>query len=307
VVVCTEALKILVSFGAIGVEKRGIAAGFSYLLEEMSSKPILWRILLIPAILYTVQNNIVLLAIEYLDTGTYSILRQLKIPITAILWVLFMKARLSRTKWISLVVLMVGVMMVQTSSYENSVHISNTYSILTGLFCVIASCLTSGESLVCLVFFFILACSPVALNTVSMLKLLPRSLLGFAAVYFEKIIKSSEHASNLWTINFMLASISTVLAILACLSNQWTEVLELGFFHGYDWIVILLVVLGACDGLVVALVVKYTDNIAKSFAASLAIVVTCLAALYSGDFVLTQQFFFGGFAVVGASFIYAIG
>ncbi len=156
VVVCTEALKILVSFGAIGVEKRGIAAGFLYLLEEISSKRILWRKLLIPAILYTVQNNIVLLAIEYLDTGTYSILRQLKIPITAILWVLFMKARLSRTKWISLVVLMVGVMMVQTSSYENSVHISNSNSILTGLFCVMASCLTSGESLVCLVFWPVL-------------------------------------------------------------------------------------------------------------------------------------------------------
>ena len=57
---------------------------------------------------------------------------------------------------------------------------------------------------------------------------------------------------------------------------SFTKIEEKGFFYGYDLFVWYLVALNACGGLIVAVVVKYADNILKGFACSMAIIITCI-------------------------------
>lgn len=65
-----------------------------------------------------------------------------------------------------------------------------------------------------------------------------------------------------------------------------------------------LVTLQATGGLLVAMVVKYADNILKGFATSLAIVVACVASIILFNFQLTAQFSLGTVLVISSIFLY---
>jgi UDP-sugar transporter A1/2/3 len=65
-----------------------------------------------------------------------------------------------------------------------------------------------------------------------------------------------------------------------------------------------VVVLQAGGGLIVAMVVKYADNILKGFATSLAIVVSCIASVIFFEFQVTTQFCLGTFLVIISIFLY---
>ena len=60
-----------------------------------------------------------------------------------------------------------------------------------------------------------------------------------------------------------LAVISVPLALISCFVKDYEEVTELGFFSGYTTFTVFLVMQHIMGGLIVALVVKYADNILK--------------------------------------------
>ena len=74
--------------------------------------------------------------------------------------------------------------------------------------------------------------------------------------------------------------------------------------RGFDGFVWYLVLLQAAGGLIVAVVVKYADNILKGFATSVAIIISCVVSMYIFDFHLTLQFAFGTILVIGSIFLY---
>ena len=87
--------------------------------------------------------------------------------------------------------------------------------------------------------------------------------------------------------------------------NDGAQFHEKGFFHGYDswvWVVIFLQSFG---GLMVAVVVKYADNILKGFATSAAIILSCVASIYLFDFELTLQFTMGATLVILSVYMYS--
>ena len=74
--------------------------------------------------------------------------------------------------------------------------------------------------------------------------------------------------------------------------------------HGYNNLVWIVVAMQAFGGLLVAVVVKYADNILKGFATSLAIIVSCVVSIYMFNFVLSVQFVFGTALVMVAIYLY---
>lgn len=82
------------------------------------------------------------------------------------------------------------------------------------------------------------------------------------------------------------------------------EGVESNLLKGFDGFVWYLVVLQAAGGLIVAVVVKYADNILKGFATSVAIIISCIASMYIFDFHLTVQFSMGTICVIGSIFLY---
>lgn len=127
-------------------------------------------------------------------------------------------------------------------------------------------------------------------------------LSGFAGIYFEKMLKGAD--ISVWIRNVQLSLLSLPFGLITCYANDHEIISTHGLFYGYDYFVDYLVVLQACGGLIVAMVVKYADNILKGFATSLAIIISCIASIYIFDFVLTFQFTCGAALVIFSIFMY---
>jgi len=123
----------------------------------------------IPALLYTIQNNLIYLAISNLDAAVFQVTFQIKILTTALFTVILLNRSLKFTQWISLFVLFVGISIIQIQNVKSSGANSDAQkNALFGLICVILACVLSG----------------------------------LAGVYFEKILKNSK--TSIWVRNIQL-------------------------------------------------------------------------------------------------------
>merc|ERR1712141_500099 len=127
-------------------------------------------------------------------------------------------------------------------------------------------------------------------------------LSGLAGIYFEKILKGS--TVSVWMRNIQLSLLAIPLGIFVSFFKHSEGIREKGFFFGYDIFVFYLIMLNAMGGLLVAVVVKYADNILKGFATSLAIIITCIVSVFLFGFSISLQFSLGAALVIGSIFMY---
>jgi UDP-galactose transporter len=220
-----------------------------------------WK-LAIPAALYTFQNTLQYVAVSNLPAATFQVLYQLKILTTAIFSVTMLKRRLTMKKWVSLVLLMSGVAAVSVlpsgdDDSKASKHDANhpPMSKMVGIFAVITACATSG----------------------------------LAGVYFEKVLKDS-NKTTLWVRNVQMSFYSLFPALfIGVIFKDGREVVQHGFFAGYNGIVWSAIICQAVGGLLVAVVVNYADNIAKNFATSISIILSFVASVYLFEFRMTPN------------------
>ena len=208
------------------------------------------------------------MAASNLDVATYQITYQLKILTTAIFAVLILKRTLLKTQWLSLVILIIGVAMVQLSDSKETNVDTSSQSRFKGFSAAISACVLSG----------------------------------LAGIYFEKILKGSE--ISVWMRNVQLSLCSVPFGIAGVYLKHGDEIGRNGFFFGYDLFIWYLVVLNATGGLLVAVVIKYADNILKGFACSLAIIITCIVSVFLFGFTLSFQFVTGAAFVILSIFMY---
>ncbi|KAM8934386.1 LOW QUALITY PROTEIN: GRIP1-associated protein 1 [Pelodytes ibericus] len=223
----------------------------------------------VPSLIYTLQNNLQYVAISNLPAATFQVTYQLKILTTALFSVLLLRKSLSRLQWGSLVILFVGVAIVQAEQSGAKVSVSGqSYGV--GLVAVAVSCLSSG----------------------------------FAGVYFERILKGS--SASVWLRNIQLGIFGTALGLLAMWQQDGVAVAEKGFFYGYTPLVWCVIFNQAFGGLLVAVVVKYADNILKGFATSFSIVVSTAASVHLFGFHVDIPFALGAMLVIGAVYLYSL-
>ena len=194
----------------------------------------------------------------------------MKILATAVFAVSMLKKVLTKGQWAALCILIAGVCLIHFQPANASTkHTVTEQNPILGLLAVIASCMMSG----------------------------------FAGIYFEKIVKSSQQ--SLWERNFQLSFFSILFGVLTLFVFNYDAVINGdGFFQGYDWIVWIVVLLQSIGGLAVAAVVKYADNILKCFATSSAIIISCIASMYFFDFQLSWQFVTGASLVISSVYMY---
>lgn len=127
---------------------------------------------------------------------------------------------------------------------------------------------------------------------------------GFAGVYFEKVLKGSE--VSVWVRNVELALIGIFVGLAGVYYSDAEKVREFGFFHGYSPVVWGVISLQALGGIVVAIVVKYADNLLKGFATSISIVISCLVSYaFFGEITLSPKFVMGTFLVIFSTIMYS--
>ncbi len=87
--------------------------------------------------------------------------------------------------------------------------------------------------------------------------------------------------------------------------KDWSEVREGGILQGYDWLVWTITFFNSAGGLIIAVVMKYADNILKAYSQSLAIILACVASLFMSHFIPTLPFVAGTCLVIISIFLYA--
>nr|XP_020442385.1 UDP-N-acetylglucosamine transporter-like isoform X2 [Monopterus albus] len=272
-VVSAEVLKILVCTFLVFMENNFSVQAMSQLFQEIVNKPMDTMKLAIPAGIYTLQNNLLYVALSNLDAATFQVTYQLKILTTALFSISMLGKRLGLNQWLSLLFLMAGVTLVQWPSEPQGGSEQKTRSAgsqLVGLITVLMACVSSG----------------------------------FAGVYFEMILKGTKQ--SLWVRNIQLGLFSFIFGFIGMMAYDGQSVWQSGMFQGYNMISWTVVILQALGGLIVAVVIKYADNILKGFAASVSIIASAFTSyLFLGDFNPTGVFFLGATLVIAATFLYS--
>lgn len=270
-VILSEGLKVLTSLGILAAQEGTLTKLLCYLRDNIWRQPLDCLKVSVPAFIYTLQNNLLYIALSNLDAATFQVSYQLKILTTALFSVLMLNKKLSPQQWSALVILFVGVALVQfrPEDSRSSKTATTDQRPSVGLFAVILSCFMSG----------------------------------FAGVYFEKILKGTKQ--SIWLRNVQLGSMSVIIGLITMEIKDGPKIQERGFFFGYDYAVWVVIVFQSVGGLLVAVVVKYADNILKGFATSAAIVLSCIASIYLFDFKLSFPFTTGAFLVIISVYIYS--
>lgn len=270
-IVCQEILKVLASALLLfSLESSSLSDFWNQINQQIIKNPFDSIKTGIPAFLFTIQTNLVYLAISNLDAAVFQVTFQLKILTTALFTVVLLNRSLRCSQWLSLVLLSIGISIIQIQNVSStSKKDDEQKNALYGLFCVIMACVLSG----------------------------------LAGVYFEKILKNSK--VSIWVRNIQLGLFGTLFALLTAFSTDYENIQTKGFFFGYNKLVWLNIVIQSSGGLLVAIVIKYADNILKGFATSIAIIVSCLASAYLFNTIIDMIFAFGTLLVVLSVMLYS--
>ena len=201
----------------------------------------------------------------------FQVTYQLKILTTAIFSVFLLNKRLSRLQWVSLCVLFAGVSIVQLTHQktDKTQAVATVQRPIIGFVAVVISCVMSG----------------------------------FAGVYFEKILKGTPQ--SVWLRNVQLGVFGVIVGVVTMEIKDGAHVAKNGMFFGYDGVVWFVICLQSFGGLMVAVVVKYADNILKGFATAAAIILSCIASIYLFGFEPSLMFILGTSFVITAVYMYS--
>mmetsp|Transcript_59310 Transcript_59310/g.109631 ORF Transcript_59310/g.109631 Transcript_59310/m.109631 type:complete len:364 (-) Transcript_59310:102-1193(-) len=266
VVCCSEVSKLAISAALMYSEKAAEGAPM-FSGEGMSGRS--WALMAIPGLLYCAQNNLYIIGVSNLSVSLFQVFSQMKILTTAFFSVTILRKQLGGDKWLSLVALTVGVMLIVSNG-----DTATQGNMLIGMFSVGASCCTSG----------------------------------LAGVFLEMMLKN--YSATVWERNLQMAAYGLVFGTIAVVCNDFEAVSNNGFFAGYNSAVVLIIAFQAGGGLIVAMVLKYADNLVKCFAVALSVVLGCVTSrlVYGEGPPLGDPNFLGGTILVcGSTIVYSMG
>lgn len=276
-----EAIKIVFSFFLMVMFEKSLQDISNFFYESVILKPLDTLRMCLPAIAYVIMTNLSLFSGANLDVITFQIINQLKIPATVFFAILFLRRNFRLLQYLSVLILMTGAILVQSTDIEeiapNEIFYENfaskkllPYNKTLGIVAGISACVLSG----------------------------------FSGVYFEKILKS--HKSTVWSRNLQLSILSIPPALITSFAKDWREIWDKGFFHGYNYVVWIVIFLQAFGGLIIALSVKLADNVSKSYATSCSIIVAGISSTIIFHYTFNYQFLCGAALVMLSVPLYTI-
>lgn len=179
-----------------------------------------------------------------------------KTLVVAVFSVFLLRKALNRAKWLALGMMSAGLAVVQLGAGQEKSQASMgndaDQSVPLGLIVVFLGCLCSG----------------------------------FAGVYFEMMMKpqpnpdgSLPKTPSMWVRNMELAFFSLVIGAFQITASGVGSGSTSSIFNGFTPKVWYMMVNNALGGLLVAIVIKYADNILKGFACALATIVATFASV----------------------------
>mmetsp|Transcript_23945 Transcript_23945/g.57771 ORF Transcript_23945/g.57771 Transcript_23945/m.57771 type:complete len:381 (+) Transcript_23945:155-1297(+) len=191
------------------------------------------------AMIYGAMNIVSFVALRNISAGMFAVFAQLKILTTATCSKVMLGRSYSMTKWRALLSLMSGVLLFSEPIWNRDDAGRNPEggNVFLGTSAVLAEVIMSG----------------------------------FASIYFEKVIKTDPEQLGIWERNYQLAFGSIPIYIMFILYDEGGDV---GYGGGWSIVAVVLALLGAAGGMLVALSIKHGDSILKTLATTGAIILS---------------------------------
>jgi drug/metabolite transporter (DMT)-like permease len=231
-----------------------------------------------PALMYSIANQAMFHVLVFITPAEFVLLWNTKIIFTAGLHYLILKRKLSPTRTLSLLALLIGIVMTEYTIQSNRTDTDISESVnSTSMGAGTVNDDTSNETFAFLRILAALASIFFAL------------VVSFANVYTEHIYKKNK--ATVWEQNMMLYGFGILCNIVGILLQQsttrWGMKGSNGSFSdvwiGINWWCLAMIVIGACSGLITGLILKYIDVIFVVVADACAVVLNiALSALLFG-------------------------
>lgn len=251
-VLVTEVLKMPLTCLLLCYETRSVSTAARRLWSDIVLQPADTLKISIPALLYTVQNNALFVAVGHLEAAVFQVTYQLKTLTTAVLMVVILGKKVAPHQWFALLLLTAGAAMVQepkkSAPSVQADGSSSASALVLGLTATVVACV----------------CSSVA------------------SVYLEKILTESK--PSVWVRNAQLCIFTIPIAWVGTFMVEDKYKAEDGTpLHGFTAVVWAAIFTNAAGGMLVATVMKYAGNILRNFAQACAIIVGGLVRVQSSN------------------------
>ncbi|KXN71903.1 nucleotide-sugar transporter [Conidiobolus coronatus NRRL 28638] len=247
-----EIFKLIFSYILHLIDYRGKGVNY-YEATKLCLNSSSWQTA-IPAIIYTLQNSLQYVAVSNLDVTTFQVSYQLKILTTAFFTIFILRRTITQRQWIALCILTLGVA---------SLYLPNPFQAPDPSQVAIAELSNDSKNRFVGLVSVLVACF----------------LSGLAGVYFEKILKGSPR--TVWERNTELALFSIITAgVFGVWLKDGKVISEKGILHGYTLTTWLTILVQASGGPIVAVVIKYADNVLKGFATSISIILSAILSVF---------------------------
>ena len=287
----------------------GLLSAAQSIASDLRKQPTVWLKLSLPALLYTVQNNALYLGLTYLEATVAQVTYQCKIFSTALFSICLLGRRLTLRQWFALALLVVGVLFVQGVP-EKLRDVDAGRALLSfarkdasgprekswaqqqqrRLWSLVTDFLHHSHE----------ESGRFAIGIGAML--LACLCSSFASVYFEMMLKQSD--TSLWLRNIQLGLFSTLVALATVGVQDDALIRSDGLLHGFGPLAWAAVIVNAFGGLLVAVTIKYADNILRGFAGGVALIVGTWGSHVLFGFIMTRDYVIGVACVIVAILMY---
>ena len=296
VVICSEITKLIVStilyLNEPGDKDNLTTTQNKSCLKKLTSLLFSSINILVLVVIYAINNLLIYFALGRIDTATFTVIAQLKILTTAIFSVIILGKTINSTRWRALILLVVACILVASPRYgceEEQRRILGVVAEEEG-----------GNDKI-----YYFHETTVGLGAVVLMTL----ITGFAAVYFESILKNKQSYTSLsiWARNVQLAFFSCVLLLAYLGMNRMQMSSDEAYvpFKGWTINTILVLLFQSGGGILVALALKYTDAVLKVLATSGAIVLSSLLDAWLFKTSLGNSTMLGAISAIIAIFNYS--
>lgn len=280
-----EFLKLIISLFGILTEQNST----SYFSLKKSIK------FAIPAFLYFVNNNLAVYIQLYMDSTSYQLLSNLKILTTAIMYYFIIGRQISKTRWLSLVLLFFSGIFYSFGNLKSLKDYYIDQEDLNNFLMPNSKADTVKYRLR----------SEIYITEIGFLMIVIYAFIsGISGVFNEYLLKSNL-SDSFFMQNFYLYSFGCGFNLLGFLiEKKYRNVEIFDFFKGFNIFTLLIIATQVLNGVFMSIVMKYSSNITRLFIISSSVILTTVLSILIFSLQINVFFYLSFFVIMIALYLY---